>query len=106
MHIERQQHNSHLLLILSGSLDQNSLPLLARAVHEGINHAQKVILDFGNIATISPCATQGLLSLSKECRQQEQQLVLCKLQNTVADALRPSGLLSLLPVYRTRGEAL
>jgi anti-anti-sigma factor len=107
MHIERQQHNSHLLLILSGSLDQSSLSLLAQAVNEGISHgSNKVILDFGNIATISPCATQGLLSLSKECRQHDQQLVLCKLQNTVADALRPSGLLSLLPVYRTRGEAL
>ncbi|MDD2967587.1 MAG: STAS domain-containing protein [Desulfovibrionaceae bacterium] len=106
MHIEKQVHNSQLLLILSGTLDQKSVAMLAQVVHEGISHTNKVILDFGNIAAISPRATQGLLSLSTECRQRDLQLVLCKLQSSVAEDLRPSGLLSLLPVYCTRGEAL
>jgi anti-anti-sigma factor len=105
MHIERQVHNSQLLLILSGTLDQSSVAMLAQ-VMRGISSPNKVILDFGNIAAISPRATQGLLSLSTECRQRELQLVLCKLQRRVAEDLRPSGLLSLLPVYCTRGEAL
>lgn len=107
MQCDVQEHASLRLLVLTGPIntacEKDFQELLRRQMKEC---PRKLVLDFGNVPEISVQAAQHFLAFCKQSRACQTVIALCKLQAAVAEQFRHMGLTSLLPTFRTRGEAM
>ena len=95
------------LLVFTGAINAACEPEFQEILRQQMKDCpRKLVLDFGNVPEISLTAARNFLAFCKQSRACQTVIAVCKLQTAVADQFRQIGLTTLLPTFRTRGEAM
>ena len=95
------------ILSFQGNLDTNTSPDAENEINGLIDTgAQKLLVNFENLAYISSAGLRILLATAKKLKASQGDLKICCLNETVQEVFDISGFATILSVSKTEEEAL
>jgi len=95
------------ILSFQGNLDTNTSPDAENEINGLIDAgAQKLLVNFENLAYISSAGLRILLATAKKLKASQGDLKICCLNETVQEVFDISGFSTILSVSKTEEEAL
>jgi len=95
------------ILSFQGNLDTNTAPDAENEINGLIDAgAQKLLVNFENLAYISSAGLRILLATAKKLKASQGDLKICCLNETVQEVFDISGFATILSVSKTEEEAL
>jgi len=95
------------ILSFQGNLDTNTSPDAENEINGLIDAgAQKLLVNFENLAYISSAGLRILLATAKKLKASQGDLKICCLNETVQEVFDISGFATILSVSKTEEEAL
>lgn len=107
MQIQADNDGNILLLSPSGRLDTITAPDFDEAVNQHLEQgAGHLVLDLAGLEYISSAGLRSMLMLAKKMKAQSGALVLCGLNQMIAEVFEVSGFLALFDTCADRDQAL
>lgn len=92
---------------VSGRLDSSSASKFEQSVNEEAGKSKSsVVLDLENLAYISSAGLRAVLLLTKTANAKGSKLALCTLPPQVEEVLKISGFDKIIPIHKSRTEAV
>ena len=107
MELNSLKEGDVLCVEVSGRLDSTSASNFERSVNEESGDSKDpVVLDLENLAYISSAGLRAILLLTKTANAKGSKLALCALPPQVDEVFQISGFDKIIPIYKTRGDAV
>jgi len=105
--IRTEQHDKAVILCLAGRVDGTNATVLDEAVKDKIDSGHPALLfDFDDLEYISSAGLRVLLLAARRMQANKGKTLFCSLSEQIAEVFKVSGFDHILPVFRTRDEAL
>jgi anti-anti-sigma factor len=95
------------IITVTGRMDAVTAPefetRLLDWIHAGETH---LIVDLGGLEYISSAGLRSILTIAKNLKTQQGQMVLCALRNTVKEVFEISGFSTIIPVCESVDDAI
>lgn len=102
-----ERRNGVLLATPHGSLNTPSAAGLQKSMLEAIREGDRAaVIDLSQSPYVSSSGLRALLTLSREFQGRDGGLAVCALTDVARDVFRISGFNKIIPVYKSRDDAL
>jgi anti-anti-sigma factor len=113
-HLEEQmeientgKEKDRFIVAVTGRMDALTAPEFENRLLDWIHSGEtRFIVDFGGLEYISSAGLRSILTIAKNLKKKEGELVLCALRNTVKEVFEISGFSTIIPVCNSVDDAL
>ncbi|MEX0961923.1 MAG: STAS domain-containing protein [Simkaniaceae bacterium] len=91
------------LLIIEGRIDANAVVVMESKLSEFLSKGEKkILIDLGQVAYLSSTGMRLLLSVSKQLKEREGELMLYALKDEVHEIIKMAGFEKILSIYPSK----
>jgi stage II sporulation protein AA (anti-sigma F factor antagonist) len=107
MELQEERQDGKLILHLAGKIDGSNADAFRQAVADHIDGGDRsIVLDFSRLEYLSSAGLRSVLLLAKRLKSEQGGFALCCMSDLIKGVFDVSGFSKILPIYRTRAEAL
>ena len=107
MEITEAKENDVLILTVTGDLNSHTSPVFEQALLPRIDAGELLVLiDGANLKYISSAGLRVFLKARQKLLPRKGKIALCRLQPMVQDVFEMAGFLGVVPILKTREEAM
>ena len=97
--INTGKEKDRFIVTVKGRMDAVTAPEFEKCMREWIDAGEtEFIVDFGGLDYVSSAGLRSILTIAKNLKMKEGQIVLCALRDTVKEVFEISGFSSIIPV--------
>jgi len=101
------KEKDHFILAVTGRMDAVTAPEFENRVLDWINAGEThLIVDLGGLEYISSAGLRSILTIAKNVKGKQGQIVLCGLRDTVKEVFEISGFSTIIPVSESVESAI
>ena len=105
--INTGKEKDRFIVTVKGRMDAVTAPEFEKRMGEWIDAGEiQFVVDFGGLDYISSAGLRSILTIAKNLKMKEGQMVLCTLRDTVKEVFEISGFSTIIPVCESIDEAL
>ena len=106
-HLATERYGDVLSVNVRGRIDETTTLTFGKAVRDATEETDRaVILDLGETTCISDWGLQAILMIARDLQSRDAKLVLCALSARVREKFRVSGFERILPIRKSKAQAL
>lgn len=105
--VELEQFGGKIVLRVEGRLDAASTPILEKKIRSLLQEGQHYLaVDFSSVEYLSSAGMRLLLSITKDLKGKQGELVLFAIDDPVLEIIKMAGFENLFHICKTEKEAL